>query len=310
MFRIGRSRDVDLPIASGAVARHHVALTRLLSGAYEAEDLATTNGTRLNGEPLQFAVLKSGDALELDARRFVFEQDALPPPRVDEEVLRVARAGESALEVWLDAQVEADAPGAAALSGAKPAELHAELTEAQRYGSLILEWKRGLIRAAQLRGSSMHTVRSLMMRLLSSPHAKFLERLQVPMFSVRFGLSDASLSALRRITVGPHFTDEDVAATRAAISGVHFFAAPLLEPIELQVFSEAWLHFADDSMRVLRRGRPEHIQGCEVRWGPGWTISATKAFRVNGRKVFSSLLQPGDEVSIGDQRFTFRARPA
>jgi hypothetical protein len=308
VFRLGRLRHSDYVLESGRVARLHASLTRLLSGRYEAEDMQSTNGTRLNGVALTWAVLAHRDVLEIDGREFTFEQPEVPEARVDEALLAVARGGESALEVWLDAQVEQGAKHAAALSGAAPPDLSPEVQDAVKQASLFLEWKRGLIRGAQVRGSSMHTVRALLTQLLASPAALFLERLQLPMFSERLGLHDVPLTALRRLTIGPHFIDEDVAATRAALNGMRFPFAPLLEPIVVQSFGEAWLQFADDSTRALRRGRVEHVSGCEVRWGPGWVIGADRPFRVNGRKVSWARLAPGDELSVADQRFVFRAK--
>lgn len=71
---IGRSQDNDVVVHSGAVARRHLALVRLPSGEVEAEDLQSTNGTRINGAPLGHHVLTAGDVLELDDQRFVFQQ--------------------------------------------------------------------------------------------------------------------------------------------------------------------------------------------------------------------------------------------
>ena len=43
---VGRSRENDMVIPSGRVARRHLALVRMPSGEVEAEDLLSTNGTR------------------------------------------------------------------------------------------------------------------------------------------------------------------------------------------------------------------------------------------------------------------------
>lgn len=308
VFVLGRSRDADLSVARGTIARRHVVLTRLLSGGFEAEDQQTTNGTRLNGQPLTWSRLTPGDVLELDATTFVFGGEPLPPPRVDEEALRVVSARDvgAALQVWLDAQVELGDP-----HGLAGERLPAALEEAVRTGALIVERQRGLVRAATLRTGSMAATRELLFSLLDAECARFLEVLTVPGLDERLGLHDAALTALRALRVGPFFTEEDAAPARRACAELRFACAPRLETREVQAWAEAWLRFPDDSSRKLRRGRVENLGGIVVRWGPGWRVewgAAHQAFRHNGRKVASALLAPGDEVSSGSTRFVFEAR--
>ncbi|MFZ5438802.1 MAG: FHA domain-containing protein, partial [Myxococcota bacterium] len=183
-FVLGRSRDVDLPIARGTIARRHLVLQRLPSGAFEAEDLQTTNGTRLNGAPLRVALLRSGDQLELDASIFVFEAEPVPSPAVDREVDRLLSVAdvEAALLVWLDAQVEQGDP-----SGLAGERLPPLLEDAVRGGTLEVERLRGLVRAATLRTASLHATRELLSALLDADCTRFLEVLTVPELDARLG---------------------------------------------------------------------------------------------------------------------------
>jgi FHA domain len=310
-FVMGRSREADIVINSSRVTRHHVVLTRLLSGAVEAEDLDTTNGTRLNGEPLTHQVLQHGDALEIDANRFVFECEAVVAPSPDLEVLQVLDAGPAALEVWLDALVERGDPLAPVLTGERLQKLPAVLEDAVQSGELTLEWQRGLIRGAHFRVSTTRGAWAQLYALLDDERSRFLERLTVPALTQRFGLHGAPLTALRTLRVGPLYEEGDASSARKIIEALKFVCAPRLQPIEVMSFNEAWLAFPDDSSRRLRRGRTENVGGCQVRWGPGWLvhgITAGKPFRHNGRKVLSAQLAPGDEVVSGTARFTFHAR--
>lgn len=62
---IGRAAMNDITIEDDWVSAQHVRLHRQ-NGAWLAEDLGSTNGTRINGRPLKGAVrLHSGDVLDL-----------------------------------------------------------------------------------------------------------------------------------------------------------------------------------------------------------------------------------------------------
>src|SRR5262245_39157638 len=60
---VGRDVSCDLVLASERVSRRH-ALVRVRDGEYVIEDLGSTNGTRVNGEPVTYPrVLRDGDGL-------------------------------------------------------------------------------------------------------------------------------------------------------------------------------------------------------------------------------------------------------
>lgn len=66
VVRIGRALDNDLALEHESVSRHHAEL-RTERDVVTIVDLASTNGTRLNGEPVQAAVLGAGDTLHIGA---------------------------------------------------------------------------------------------------------------------------------------------------------------------------------------------------------------------------------------------------
>jgi pSer/pThr/pTyr-binding forkhead associated (FHA) protein len=50
-IRIGRRADIEVPLPYASLSGLHAAMTRT-NGGWEIEDLGSTNGTRLDGEPL------------------------------------------------------------------------------------------------------------------------------------------------------------------------------------------------------------------------------------------------------------------
>jgi hypothetical protein len=70
---IGRSRDCDLVLEDAGISRRHAQLTPGPQG-WLVEDLGSTNGVRVNGEPLSGPhALTPGDRLELGSTEAVFE---------------------------------------------------------------------------------------------------------------------------------------------------------------------------------------------------------------------------------------------
>lgn len=72
---LGRDQGCDIPIEDDFVSAQHAKIA-LVNGAWLAQDLQSTNGTRLNGSRLRgTAPLKTGDLLDLGRLhlRFVLE---------------------------------------------------------------------------------------------------------------------------------------------------------------------------------------------------------------------------------------------
>ncbi len=73
---IGRAPEADVPVNDPRVSRSHARID-FASGRFVLQDLGSTNGTSLNGEPLTApAVLSDGDSLSLAGVRAEFQVNA------------------------------------------------------------------------------------------------------------------------------------------------------------------------------------------------------------------------------------------
>ncbi|HET6737653.1 MAG TPA: FHA domain-containing protein [Kribbella sp.] len=70
LVRIGRAPDCDLILDRQEVSRHHAELLRIDATSYELRDLGSTNGTQVNGVPIQTAMVVHGDEISLGALPF------------------------------------------------------------------------------------------------------------------------------------------------------------------------------------------------------------------------------------------------
>ncbi len=66
---IGRGSDCDIVLDAADVSRRHARLT-LAPGTVRIEDLNSTNGTYLNGDPVRIADLADGDEIQFGSHRF------------------------------------------------------------------------------------------------------------------------------------------------------------------------------------------------------------------------------------------------
>lgn len=74
--QIGRLPNCDIQIDSIAVSSEHATITHLF-GKFSLADLGSTNGTLLNSQPIEKAILKHHDVIEIGNYRLKFtEQDA------------------------------------------------------------------------------------------------------------------------------------------------------------------------------------------------------------------------------------------
>jgi pSer/pThr/pTyr-binding forkhead associated (FHA) protein len=74
---IGRSEDNDLVARDGRVSRHHGRIAGR-RGTLVYQDLASTNGSRVNGQPVTEVVLGVGDRLEVGDTTVVVEGEGAP----------------------------------------------------------------------------------------------------------------------------------------------------------------------------------------------------------------------------------------
>ena len=73
---IGRATGADFIVDAPLVSRVHCRLTSLPNGELEVRDLNSTNGTFVNGERVENAVLESGDRLQVGRVELVALRDA------------------------------------------------------------------------------------------------------------------------------------------------------------------------------------------------------------------------------------------
>ena len=70
---LGRSRECDVVLQDPNVSRQHAEI-RPRGGSWVVADLGSTNGSRLNGRPIEGSeVIKAGDEIELGSTRLTFE---------------------------------------------------------------------------------------------------------------------------------------------------------------------------------------------------------------------------------------------
>jgi pSer/pThr/pTyr-binding forkhead associated (FHA) protein len=67
---LGRTARADFIVTGALVSRLHCRLTADASDQLIAEDLESTNGTLVNGSPIQRAVLRDGDTLTVGRVEF------------------------------------------------------------------------------------------------------------------------------------------------------------------------------------------------------------------------------------------------
>jgi len=91
---IGRDPQGDLRLRGSKISRHHAKLTQVASN-YFIEDCNSTNGTLLNGKPLQKHIFRPGDNLRIGnfELRYVIEGDADQPADVMHAVVRPISKG-------------------------------------------------------------------------------------------------------------------------------------------------------------------------------------------------------------------------
>ncbi|MDF1667486.1 MAG: FHA domain-containing protein [Planctomycetota bacterium] len=101
---IGRSLDNILSLADDLLSRNHCTIHMNQTGDIEFNDLESRNGSRINGEVVQSAILKSGDAIKLGMTTLLIVESSIhnltmssetmswgdegPPMRVSSEKLR------------------------------------------------------------------------------------------------------------------------------------------------------------------------------------------------------------------------------
>jgi pSer/pThr/pTyr-binding forkhead associated (FHA) protein len=70
---LGRTAHADFIVDAALVSRIHCRLTADRSDQLVVEDLGSTNGTAVNGQRVERAVLKAGDKLQIGRMEFQVE---------------------------------------------------------------------------------------------------------------------------------------------------------------------------------------------------------------------------------------------
>ncbi len=90
---IGRRADNDVCLPHPAVSGEHAAIVTILTDSF-LEDLGSTNGTLVNGEPVQKHFLRDGDLIDVGRQRLVYlVDDSAQPDAHHHEPMRGAGAG-------------------------------------------------------------------------------------------------------------------------------------------------------------------------------------------------------------------------
>jgi len=97
--RLGRAPDCDVLIPDRRASRLHAEVRRE-AGGFTLVDLDSTNGTRLNGQPLHCVTrLCDGDVIEIAATFFTFRD---PDSTLDEAQFPLLVVDDAVGEVWMD----------------------------------------------------------------------------------------------------------------------------------------------------------------------------------------------------------------
>ena len=95
VITVGRTDDNIVHIDDASVSSHHATLTHK-DGGYILDDLDSTNGTRVNGEPTKHAVLDHGDRIRFGKveARYMSENasEARPLPTAENPTAELAEA--------------------------------------------------------------------------------------------------------------------------------------------------------------------------------------------------------------------------
>ena len=131
---IGRKAHNDIQIDNLAVSGEHAVIVTILNDSF-MEDLGSTNGTLVNGNPVKKHFLQNNDVIELGKYKLKFIQEAGAQPAAaaaDFEKTRVLRP--SAMKAAAEQAKAGGATGAAAAQAARQAALQAVGTAAQASG--------------------------------------------------------------------------------------------------------------------------------------------------------------------------------
>jgi pSer/pThr/pTyr-binding forkhead associated (FHA) protein len=125
-FTIGRKAGNDLTIEDHTVSGRHAKIVKVQS-VYFLEDLKSTNGTSVNGKPIERHQLRDADVITISQHRIIFQESTAPsvtiPPHPDEHDRTMIISGKDAKAL------SQSASGKVLVTGGKTDQLEYQLTK-------------------------------------------------------------------------------------------------------------------------------------------------------------------------------------
>ncbi len=75
MLSVGRRDGMDICIKEGSLSSHHCDFIRQSDGSYMLRDNDSTNGTRVNNEPITERMLKNSDIIQLGSVEILYDSN-------------------------------------------------------------------------------------------------------------------------------------------------------------------------------------------------------------------------------------------
>lgn len=126
---IGRKPQNDIQIENLAVSGEHARIVTILKDSF-LEDLGSTNGTLVNGNPVKKHILQDNDVVEIGKYKLKFVMEALAAPPAEQAsmedfektmILRAPAAAKAAAKAFGETPMHAPATAAAAPAAATAA---------------------------------------------------------------------------------------------------------------------------------------------------------------------------------------------
>jgi len=97
---IGRHPDNDIVVKDDLASRFHCVIEPAQGKGYRVRDLGSRNGTRVNDEPIDQAVLNPGDVINIGSAAFHFQADSSMAERRAAARARVEESGDGVAAAW------------------------------------------------------------------------------------------------------------------------------------------------------------------------------------------------------------------
>ena len=88
---IGRAPDCDVAVRDIILSRRHCRITPTDGGLWAVEDLGSKNGTRINGDNVQFSILEDGTSIRIGKTQVKYYKASLKPAPVGKRPGNVRR---------------------------------------------------------------------------------------------------------------------------------------------------------------------------------------------------------------------------